>query len=65
MDSNQIIRELDLAAYEMAAAEAHERAAKTLRLSAIRRTAAIQAEIKATAEAVKRARRSRAANEEA
>lgn len=47
MDSKHVMRELELAAWEMAEAESHERAAHALRIKAMKRTSAVHAELKA------------------
>ncbi len=41
MDAREACRQMELAAYELAEAERHERAAKALRLEAVRRTASV------------------------
>ena len=45
MNPNEIQKQLELAAYEMAEAEGHERAAKALRVKAAKRIASTHAEI--------------------
>lgn len=46
MTAKVAIQELELAAWELAEAESHERAAKALRLKSARRTAAVHAHLK-------------------
>ena len=46
MNAAAALRELELAAWEAAEAETHERAAKALRLKSARRTAAVHAHLK-------------------
>ncbi len=51
MNALRIMRELELAAFELAEAESHERAAKALRVKATKRTSAVHAEIAAAVKA--------------
>ncbi len=41
MDAREACKQMELAAYELAEAERHERAARALRLEAVRRTASV------------------------
>lgn len=52
MNALRIMRELELAAFELAEAESHERAARALRIKATKRTSAVHAELKTAVEAV-------------
>ena len=47
LDAKSALKELELAAYEMAEAESHEAAAKKLRMQSIRRISMIHAELSA------------------
>lgn len=60
MNAEEIGKELDMAAWEMAEAEGHERMAHKLRMQSVKRHAFISAEIKA---AIAKAMQAKAAKE--
>lgn len=53
MNTDAALRELELAAWEQAEAESHERAAKSLRIKAAKRVAAVHSEMKSAMQAAR------------